>query len=161
MSEEWRPVLGWEGLYEVSDHGRVASCNRDNGRRRTVLKQRAGHGGYLSVSLSSVGRKRMTRNVHLLVLEAYVGRRPSGLVGCHGPAGITVNAASNLRWDTPSNNIRDQLINGTHRSGATLEACGRGHEYTPENTNWTRQCRTCNSSYKKLGNAVAGALTQK
>lgn len=151
MIEMWKPVVGWENSYEVSDQGQVRSIDRYRAgphgsmtfRRGKVLKPRARR--YLTVTLNEPGRTPKQASIHLLVLEAFVGPRPLGLVGCHGPGGQRNNAVDNLRWDTQRNNILDQLKYGTHYSGATLEACGQGHEYTPENTYWVRKCRTCNS----------------
>src|SRR3546814_6114244 len=59
MSEEWRPVVGFEGLYEVSDQGRVRSMDREvrSGPGRTrkarshILKPSTGQAGSLRVNL--------------------------------------------------------------------------------------------------------------
>lgn len=159
MIEVWKSVVGWENSYEVSDQGQVRSVDRFvpcrggvTFRRGRVLKQRPAR--YLTVSLTEPGRKAVTASVHLLVLEAFVGPRPHGLVGCHGPGGQHNNHVDNLRWDTHSNNVRDQLRYGTHPSGATLDTCGKGHEYTPENTYWTRRCRCCQDDARRARNGA-------
>lgn len=83
---EWKPVLGFEGVYEVSDSGLVRSlarrCNlgwcpatRDV---RTRLLKPGTHKGYKFVTLMQLGVSR-TRLVHRLVLESFVGPCPPGL----------------------------------------------------------------------------------
>lgn len=153
-SELWLPVKGWEGFYEVSDSGRVRSVDRvvirKNGlemtvRGRELVPWPTPPMGYLSVRLKRPGAKRGVR-IHTLVLEAFVGPRPSGYVACHGPKGLLDNSLANLRWDTAAENIQDELRHGTH-SEAQKTHCKRGHEFTPANTRMTttggRQCREC------------------
>ena len=65
--EQWKAVPGYEGLYEVSDLGRVRSSAHGK-----VLKQRASTRGYLRVGLTKDGRQTM-KSVHRLVLLAFVG----------------------------------------------------------------------------------------
>jgi hypothetical protein len=149
--ENWLPVVGWEGRYEVSDQGHVARLGRVvNGPHgstirlpRKALKPRPTGNGHLTVILTGEGGERKAKSVHLLVLEAHVGPRPEGMVACHGPGGKHDNHVHNLRWDTQSSNIRDTLADGTHPSGAGPDHCSQGHEFTPENTYWRRGCRTC------------------
>jgi hypothetical protein len=119
LGEEWRPVLGYEGIYEVSDHGRVRSLDRDVKSGGRILRRR-GHlkklsllnNKYQTVGLSKDGHN-VNQLVHVVVLEAFKGRRPEGMVSCHGPAGSLVNRLDNLRWDTPTENNLDQ---GRHRA---------------------------------------------
>src|SRR3546814_15421184 len=80
MSEEWRPVVGFEGLYEVSDQGRVRSLDREvrSGPGRTrkarshILKPSAGQDGYLRVNLWQDNQYR-SRTVHSVVAESFFG----------------------------------------------------------------------------------------
>lgn len=133
IAERWRPVVGWEGFYDVSNLGRVRSrdrwipaVNRDgtprvNKFRGKVLKGTPDKNGYLKVNLrDGLGRVK-TRMIHCLVAEAFIGPRPTGQVVCHFPNGSWDNRASNLRWDTHAGNERDKrlsaLINGSKRSG--------------------------------------------
>lgn len=112
--EEWKPIPGFDG-YEVSDLGRVRSWyDRSLSLRETplVLKQtRLGKTPYLRVGLRR-DRKNFTKRVHHLVLEAFVGPRPEGLIGCHGDGDPTNNQLSNLRWDTPQANSDDRVKHG-------------------------------------------------
>lgn len=155
--EEWRPVVGYEGLYEVSDHGSVRSLDREvkysNGgvriHRGRMLRPDRHRNGRLQVCLYRNG-KGPQHMVHRLVLEAFVGPCPPGMIGCHWDDDPDNNHVSNLRWDTISANMQDKVRNGGHHL-ANLTHCPRGHEYTPENTYIGRQanggthrkCRAC------------------
>lgn len=77
--ERWLPVPGWEGLYEVSDLGRVRSLPRPGGNNRLyggkLLKPHV-HKGYPMVPSAGGGERTMTQ-VHRLVLEAFTGPCPA------------------------------------------------------------------------------------
>jgi len=51
--------------------------------------------------------------IHHLVLLAFVGPKPKGLVGCHNDGDVTNNKSSNLRWDTYTSNSLDAVRHGT------------------------------------------------
>lgn len=127
MCEQWRPVSGYEGAYEVSDQGRVRGVDRLDARgwriRGRVL--RASGSRYPVVSLCRDGMPR-TVEVHRLVLEAFVGPCPSGMEALHADDVKSNNALSNLRWGTHSENMRDVVRNGNHQ-GARKTTCSRGH----------------------------------
>lgn len=145
--EQWRPVVGHEGHYEVSDHGRVRSLPRtvadSRGHTRTYKGRVLKDGGteYPRVNLGSV-----RYNVHRLVLEAFVGPRPDGMVACHYDDNPRNNHVSNLRWGSYSDNARDQVRNGGNWI-ANKTHCVNGHEFTPENTarreGGRRRCIAC------------------
>lgn len=110
--EEWRPVVGWEGQYEVSNLGRVRSLNRwipaVNRYRGRALKGTPDRDGYLKVNLRNTLGGVKTRMVHTLVAEAWIGPRPLRHDVCHGPRGVTDNSPTNLRYDTRAGNEADK-----------------------------------------------------
>lgn len=124
--ERWRPVVGYEGLYEVSDQGRVRSLDRVaflQGRhkrpsRGRVLKPGSNRRGYVHVGLHKDG-KRTTYTVHALVAQAFIGPRPEGMHVCHGPGGKADNSLANLRYGTPKENQADRHRDGTAIYGDT------------------------------------------
>lgn len=145
-NEEWRPVVGWEGRYEVSDHGRVRSLDREvylspgktRRRKGRVLKPGTVRGTHEYVNLmtstpGSPGSPRKTRYVHQLVLEAFVGPCPEGMQVCHWNDDGLDNRLVNLRYGTASANRVDRIRNGRdHRINQTH--CIRGHEFNKLNT---------------------------
>lgn len=165
--EEWRPVVGWEGLYEVSDLGRVRSVERlvrgvhDCVRRLPGrIKEPEESQGYRIVTLYRENRPKR-RRVHHLVLEAFVGPRPPGMEGCHGPSGSADNRVSNLRWDTKSANAADSLAAGTNRN-TRKTYCPRWHRLVEPNrrTEPSRQphwrgCLACARARNRRRDAIA------
>lgn len=74
MSEIWKPVTGFEGLYECSNRGRVRSLVNPHKNPRTIpkiLKPAKTRDGYLIVGLSKDG-KRTIKKVHRIVAEAFL-----------------------------------------------------------------------------------------
>lgn len=105
-------MCDWEGLYEVSSAGRVRSV-----RRKIILKSGdSGHCGHQAVVLSDSPR-RVKRYVHHLVLEAFLGPRPPGMVSRHLNGDSSDNSAPNLRWGTHEENYADQRRHGTANMG--------------------------------------------
>lgn len=105
--EEWHPVPGQEGAYEISNLGQVRSLDRRvtyhlrNGktverlRKGRILKQPRDAYGYPVASIG--GRMRF---VHALVAEAFLGPRPPGMDVYHADGSRDNNHVSNLRYDT-------------------------------------------------------------
>jgi len=123
--ERWLPVVGYEGFYEVSSHGRVRSIDREllyaDGRvcvwKGRILRQSLSAHKYPKVALSK-NCVQQTLCVHRLVLAAFVGPRPDGMEGCHNDGNPMNNHFSNLRWDTPISNNRDKEHHGTAHVGS-------------------------------------------
>lgn len=113
MSEVWRDVVGYEGLYQVSDQGRVKSLERTDSLGRTVkeriLKPGMDRGGYLLVVLCAGGKSK-TLNVHRLVCQAFHENPENKPCVNHIDENKTNNAASNLEWSTYEENNN----HGTH-----------------------------------------------
>ena len=123
MSEVWQEIAGSDGVYFVSDLGRVlrkathikwrtkrATIERDEPER--IMKQRIGRGGYPIVSLR-IGRKNATFSVHRLVCCAFHGPQPDGMECAHLDGVPTNPAAQNLRWVTPKENASHRAMHGT------------------------------------------------
>jgi hypothetical protein len=136
--EQWRPVIGFEELYEVSDLGRVRSLPRKVKRRFVyatlngkVLRPFPNNQGYLQVTLVGEGQRRKLL-VHRMVLAAFTGPCPQGMEGCHEDGDHLNNRLDNLRWDTPKKNHADRVRHGTFWQ-LNRRACPQGHLYWPGN----------------------------
>lgn len=145
-ADVWRPVVGYEGLYEVSGHGQVRSVPRTDSLGRpqggVILKTYLSY-GYQALKLSKDGKKRH-HDVHVLVLESFKGSRPEGCQGCHRDDDRTNNRLLNLYWGTRSQNMRDAYRNGNSAPTARKTHCPQGHPYSQENTKINvRGAQTC------------------
>lgn len=120
--ERWLPVVDYEGLYDVSDLGRVRSLPR-NGTPGQILRQSTVTGKpYIKVNLSRGGVTRTPR-VHVLVARAFLGPCPDGHEVCHGPEGPQDNRLVNLSYGTHAKNMgpdrwRDGMARATARTSA-------------------------------------------
>lgn len=112
MSETWLPVVGYEGFYEVSDHGRVRSLDRVeqiNNRWGPMTRVKKGkvltpgsRRGYLNVDLRAPGERPRHHLVHRLVARAFLGPHPDGKgLVLHRDDDPADNRVGNLRWGTP------------------------------------------------------------
>lgn len=152
-TEVWKPVLGFEGCYEVSSLGRVKSL------ARTTTFQRCGgtvtrevpecllaapvtplKGGYREVRLSDHKRARHAFVCHL-VCEAFHGPKPfDGACVLHWNDVPTDDRASNLRWGTMQDNADDRIRNGSQPQGARCPASKLTEEQARE-IKWGRRGR--------------------
>ena len=104
IQEEWRPVVGYEGRYEVSNAGRVRSL--PGGRRRAIiLKQQLIRHGYKRVHLC-IGPAAPYHRVHNLVAAAFLGPRPDNMEVDHRDFNPANNVLSNLEYVTKGENKR-------------------------------------------------------
>lgn len=122
--EVWKPVLEFEGLYEVSSTGRVRSL--DKIVRNTAVSSRMIRGqvvtpyirpaGYATVRLSRAAKKRSCY-VHRLVAAAFHGAGKPGDEVCHRDGQKLNNAATNLYWGSRTQNMADRGRLGEAASG--------------------------------------------
>lgn len=119
MKEEWRSVVGFEGLYEVSSLGRVKRVAP--GKRtfvgRLLRPTRRKGKAYLYVGLRRDGGT-FYRTVHSLVLTTFKGPCPPGLEARHLNGKGDNNHVENLVWGTQEENCADKVRHGTHSRGA-------------------------------------------
>lgn len=111
LGERWLPVLGYEGVYDVSDFGRVRRLN-EFGQPRRAMSTFLNNGRML-VNLTMNGETTL-RQVSVLVAEAFIGARPEGLWCCHNDGNPANNRPGNLRWDSPAANYHDMERHGTN-----------------------------------------------
>ena len=126
MTEVWKAIPGFEGLYEASTLGNIRSLDREitypNGRtykyRGKVLKAHSVNKyGHQILKLGSQHRKL----VHVLVAETFIGPRPDGMEVRHLNGDPTDNRADNLRYGTRSENQRDQYNYGGKHAWGKLD----------------------------------------
>jgi hypothetical protein len=149
--------VGYEGLYEVSDLGRVRTVA--TGLIRTP--QYEPESGYARYQLHKARRRRQWR-AHVLVLEAFVGPRPTPEhEGCHDNGDPADNGLPNLRWDTGSNNMLDVTRHGRNVL-ANREQCPREHDLAVPNLVPSslprRDCLACSRARGWIGNQVRKGL---
>lgn len=106
--ERWLPIAGYEGMYEVSSHGRVRSLDREDSagrpRRGRVLRP-ALSSGYPYVHLHKESQGSAIR-IHALVANAFLGERPEGYTVNHIDGVKTNNCVENLEYMSCLDNVR-------------------------------------------------------
>lgn len=126
--ETWKPIVGFKGVYEVSDLGHVRSLDRyitfRNRWGGTTTMFKAGQavkpgphtGGYRMLHLYLGGRSKTTL-LHTAVIEAFVGPRPPGMEVLHNDGNKLNCRLDNLRYGTRLENERDKILHGTLPQG--------------------------------------------
>ncbi len=124
MDDFFRPIDGYPA-YRVSRDGEVESCWSRTVHKRltsTCLPLKPVHRGrYLTVNLSD-GVKKKRRYIHRLVLAAFVGPCPEGMVCRHLDGNPSNNRVENLAWGTYTENEQDKHRHGTWLMGEKINA---------------------------------------
>lgn len=116
--EEWRDIEGYEGIYQVSNEGKIKSLERYvgvNGRNQCMkhIKEKILGGclnqyGYKIVTLHNEnGQKKYL--IHRLVAEAFIPNLDNKPDIDHINTVRTDNRAENLRWCTPKENVNNPI----------------------------------------------------
>lgn len=107
-SEIWKDVVGYEGIYKVSNKGNVFSVERKDSRGQRcggrTLKPAYTQDGYLRVTLNKKGIKR-NKYIHRLVAEAFILKPNNYLEVNHLDEDKTNNDVENLEWCTRKYNM--------------------------------------------------------
>lgn len=102
MTEEWKDIPGFEGIYQVSSYGRLKSFKKDTAGKILSLVNKKG--GYFSIVLEAKGAKIRYARMHVLVAEAFVPN-PNNLPEVnHMDFNKQNTRADNLEWTTRKNN---------------------------------------------------------
>lgn len=125
MTELWKSVEGYEGVYDVSSFGRIRRLydGGADGWRILKLSLNKTGTGYFHVSLSKDGAIRRNAFVHHLVAIAFLGPRGEGMLACHNDGNSLNNKVENLRYDTMSANQHDRAKHGTSNHGERHGKC--------------------------------------
>jgi len=117
-TEIWKPIPDHE-MYEVSNLGRVRSWYKGSKSKNLAdnpaIKPFATTGKYKRLTVTL--RRNQIFYPCILVLMAFVSKRPDGMEACHNDGNHYNNRLSNLRWDTHSNNELDKRVHGTSIQG--------------------------------------------
>ena len=104
MEEEWRDIAGYEGLYMVSNLGRVKSLNYNRTGQEGILKAFKDSAGYLQVNLFKDGSKKFYL-IHRLVAIAFITNIDNLSEVNHIDENKENNCANNLEWCNREYNI--------------------------------------------------------
>ena len=125
--EEWRPVPGFEGYYEVSSHARVRSLTVERSLGRSyfsrvrtgkILKQKVdARDNRWSITLAR-HKVYKTYRISTLVALVFIGPRPDGMEVCHLSDDKSDNKINNLYYGTHIQNCEDRSRNGKTMRGA-------------------------------------------
>jgi len=108
-NEIWKPVVGYEGLYEVSNLGRVKSLPRNGTiRQERVLRENVKRSGYVNIVLRKNGKPRTFR-LHRLVARAFIQNPENKPQVNHKNGDKRDNRAINLEWTTVSENLKHKF----------------------------------------------------
>lgn len=124
MSENWKPVKDYEGIYEVSDTGLVRSLDRVdrlNRFKKGTLKAPCDNGrGYLCVNLKAHG-KQAQKTIHRLVATAFIPNPDNLPEVNHKDGNKANNHVDNLEWCTVSDNKKHAFKNGLNKQRKGLD----------------------------------------
>lgn len=107
MEEVWKDIEGYEGLYQVSNLGRVKSLGNNKTRKEKVLRCRV-KGGYLFIDLHKNGELK-TFKVSRLVAQAFISNPENKPIVDHINTIRTDDRIFNLRWCTQKENMNNPL----------------------------------------------------
>lgn len=124
--EQWRPVVGYDGIYEISDYGRVKSLERivinSRNQHRTLkakmmkVAPHKGQSGYIVVGMSKGdGTPRRLITIHRIVAIAFHPNPNNHKVVCHIDDNPQNPHARNLRWGTYTENTQQSVLSGRHK----------------------------------------------
>jgi hypothetical protein len=142
QKEIWKVVKGYDGIYEVSDLGRVKSLKRKSRINDIILKQHTKLSGYKTIGLSN-GLICKKFRVHKLVAIAFLNHKSNDI-------NLQVDHINNVKGDNRLENL--QLL--TQRENCSKDRDGKSKYtgvYLRKGTNKWRSCITINGKTKHLG----------
>lgn len=113
---EWRPIYGYEGLYEISDEGEVRqTIDHAPVRQSYSPSRKGGWGAFVQVGLKNEQGKRKSERLARLVLMSFTPLDPPEHMklykALHKNDNELDNRLENLYWGTAEDNMRDRKRN--------------------------------------------------
>lgn len=168
MEEIWKDIQGYEGLYQISNLGRVKSLNYNHTRKERILKPIKNLNGYLQVNLSKKGKN--IYSIHRLVAQAFIPNEDLFKTEInHKDENKINNNVNNLEWVDHKSNMnygtrnerssksqinnpkRSKQVNQYSKDGKTLiktfpsiRQIERETSFAPQNI-----CNCCNGKIKQ------------
>ena len=109
MKEAWKSVKGFEGLYSISNFGRLKSYKKNKSGYILSVKNR--HGWYLTCNLIDRDGKMVTKRIHRLVAEHFLGIPERMREVNHKDMNKQNNRVDNLEWVTRKENNQHAIRN--------------------------------------------------
>lgn len=108
---KFKPIKGYEGLYEVSNNGRIFSLNYHLTGKRQEMKTQVNRHGYIKIMLSKKGKVKLI-SVHKIVAEAFIPNPYNYPEVLHKDNNKQNCNDWNLEWGTSSKNIKNAYDDG-------------------------------------------------
>lgn len=123
----WKWIPNYEGQYEINLDGQVRSYWRPRAgwlnQPQKLLNIYIGTNGYYQIQLSRKNKTKRNHCIHELLVETFIGPRPStNHVVRHLDNNPLNNVLNNLVWGTYRENAADKLIHGTHTQGELISS---------------------------------------
>ena len=155
MKEVWRDISEYEGLYQVSNLGRVKSLGNDKFKKEKILKpgnNGKNKDGYFFVYLYKKGIKKMYF-VHRLIAEAFLENPDNLPVVNHMDQNKQNNRVDNLEYCTISYNTRYSLNKkvGCYKDGKLIKVYDAARDVDKDGFNHGNVCSVLKGRYKSSG----------
>lgn len=141
MIEEWKDIVGYEGLYQISNLGRIKSLPKQLKNKfglfiskEKILKPSISSSGYLTVKLCShTGKK--PKQVHQLVCESFLNHKPCGM-------SLVIDHINNIKTNNELGNLRVVTNRfNTYRTQGSYTSIYKGVSYIKNKKLWKAQIR--------------------
>ena len=161
--EEWRDVIGYNGLYQISSYGRVKSLRNKYGTyREKILKQLLNKFGYLQVNLNKEGKMK-TFYVHRLVAQVFIDNPNNHPQVNHKNEDKTDNCVDNLEWCTQKYNLNygSRIAKAVASTDYKSIVEKRKIDYKAIAAKIDYKARTAKMDYKAIGRKNAEKLSKQ
>lgn len=120
MQEIWKDIVGYEGLYQISNFGNVKSLNYNHTHTSKLLVPKRHHSGYVMVTLCK-NNIHKNKFIHILVANAFIENIENKPCVNHIDGDKHNNHVSNLEWVTHKQNTQHAIKTGLRKNLTPLK----------------------------------------